>query len=49
MYRAGDENSTLYVLDVDSGRWLADEIPGRSAASTGSPTPPASSTGTSRT
>ncbi|HQN08492.1 MAG TPA: prolyl oligopeptidase family serine peptidase [Thermoanaerobaculia bacterium] len=29
MYRAGDENSTLYVLDVDSGRWLADEIPGK--------------------
>ena len=28
-YRAGDENSTLYVLDVDSGRWLADEIPGK--------------------
>ena len=29
MYRAGDENSTLYVLDVDSGRWLADEIQGK--------------------
>ena len=29
MYRAGDENATLYVLDVDSGRWLADEIPGK--------------------
>ena len=29
MYRAGDENSTLYVLDVDSGRWLADEIPSK--------------------
>ncbi len=29
MYRAGDENSTLFVLDVDSGRWLADEIPGK--------------------
>ncbi|MHB8799856.1 MAG: prolyl oligopeptidase family serine peptidase [Thermoanaerobaculia bacterium] len=29
MYRAGDENSTLYVLDVDAGRWLADEIPGK--------------------
>ena len=29
MYRAGDENSTLYVLEVDSGRWLADEIPGK--------------------
>ncbi len=28
-YRAGDENSTLNLLDVDSGRWLADEIPGK--------------------
>ncbi len=24
--RAGDEISTLYVMDVDTGRWLADEI-----------------------
>jgi prolyl oligopeptidase len=29
MFRAGDENSTLYVLDVESGDWLADEIPGK--------------------
>ena len=29
MYRAGDENSTLYVMDVDTGVWLADEIPGK--------------------
>jgi prolyl oligopeptidase len=29
MYRSGDENSTLYVMDVDSGRWLADEIGGK--------------------
>lgn len=29
MYRSGDENSTLYILDVDSGDWLADEIPGK--------------------
>lgn len=29
MYRAGDENTTAYVLDVDSGRWLADELPGK--------------------
>lgn len=29
MFRAGDENSTLYVLDVDTGTWLADEIPGK--------------------
>ncbi|MFG0327480.1 MAG: prolyl oligopeptidase family protein [Phycisphaerales bacterium JB037] len=29
MYRAGDENSTLYVIDVETGEWLADEIPGK--------------------
>jgi prolyl oligopeptidase len=32
MYRAGDENSTLYVMDVNPdgpGHWLADEIPGK--------------------
>lgn len=29
LYRAGDENTTLYILDVESGRWLADEIPGK--------------------
>lgn len=29
MYRAGDEKSTLYVMDVDTGRWLAEEIPGK--------------------
>lgn len=29
MYRSGDENSTLYLMDVDTGRWLADEIPGK--------------------
>lgn len=29
MYRSGDENSTLYILEVDSGEWLADEIPGK--------------------
>jgi len=29
MYTAGDENSTLYVMDVESGQWLADEIPGK--------------------
>jgi len=29
MYRSGDENSTLYVMDVDTGKWLADEIPGK--------------------
>lgn len=29
MYRAGDENSTLYIMDVATGQWLADEIPGK--------------------
>lgn len=29
MYEAGDENSTLYLLDVDSGEWLSDVIPGK--------------------
>ncbi len=29
MYAAGDENSTLYVMDVDTGGWLAEEIPGK--------------------
>ncbi len=29
MYTAGDENSTLYVMDVESGQWLAEEIPGK--------------------
>lgn len=29
MYRSGDENSTLYLMDVTTGEWLADEIPGK--------------------
>ena len=29
MYRSGDENSTLYLMDVETGVWLADEIPGK--------------------
>lgn len=29
MYASGDENSTLYIMDVDSGEWLADVIPGK--------------------
>ncbi len=29
MYRAGDENSTLYLMDVTTGVWLAEEIPGK--------------------
>ena len=32
MFRAGDENSTLYVMDVDTGLWLADEIPGKTGS-----------------
>ncbi len=28
---AGDEMTVLYVLDVDSGQWLADEIPGKAS------------------
>jgi prolyl oligopeptidase len=29
LYRAGDENTTIYVMDVETGKWLADEIPGK--------------------
>ena len=29
IYRSGDENYVLHVLDVDSGDWLAEEIPGK--------------------
>ena len=29
MYTSGDENSTLYVMDVATGEWFADEIPGK--------------------
>ncbi len=29
MYTAGDENSTLYLMNVDTGEWFADEIPGK--------------------
>ena len=29
LYRAGDENTTLYVMNVDTREWLADEIPGK--------------------
>ena len=28
-YRAGDEKTTLNLLQVDSGEWLADQIPGK--------------------
>jgi len=27
--RAGDENSTLYILETETGDWLSDEIPGK--------------------
>ncbi len=29
MSRAGDENSTLYILETRTGEWLSDEIPGK--------------------
>jgi prolyl oligopeptidase len=29
IYRAGDENTTAYVVNVQTGEWLADEIPGK--------------------
>jgi prolyl oligopeptidase len=29
LYEAGDELAVLYLLDVESGEWLADEIPNR--------------------
>ena len=29
LYSGGDENATLYVMRVDDGEWLADEIPGK--------------------
>lgn len=29
MYRSGDENSVLHVMDVGSGDWLPEEIPGK--------------------
>jgi prolyl oligopeptidase len=29
IYRSGDENSVCHILDVDSGKWLADEIDGK--------------------
>jgi len=29
IYRSGDENDVLHVMDVESGKWLEDEIEGR--------------------
>lgn len=31
MYRAGDENTTIYVMETETGTWLADEIPGKAS------------------
>lgn len=33
LYRAGDENTTVYVLDVGTGEWLADQVEGKAAVS----------------
>lgn len=29
LYESGDENSTLYLLETETGEWLAEEIPGK--------------------
>jgi prolyl oligopeptidase len=29
IYRSGDENSVLHLMDVESGKWMADEISGK--------------------
>src|SRR4051812_10028405 len=29
IYRSGDENSVLHLMDVDNGKWMADEISGK--------------------
>lgn len=29
MYRAGDENTTIYFINVDTGIWLADQLDGK--------------------
>jgi prolyl oligopeptidase len=31
LYRAGDENTTVYVIETASGQWLADQIEGKAA------------------
>jgi prolyl oligopeptidase len=31
LYRSGDENTTLYVMDVETGRWLPTEISGKAS------------------
>ena len=29
LFKSGDENTTLYILRTEDGRWLAEEIPGK--------------------
>lgn len=31
LYRSGDENTTLYIIDVDTGLWLDEQIDGKAA------------------
>lgn len=31
MYRSGDENTTIYVMDVDTQRWLDEQIDGKAS------------------
>ena len=31
LYRSGDENTTVYVIETASGQWLADQIEGKAA------------------
>lgn len=31
LYRAGDENTTLYFMNVDTGTWLADQLDGKAS------------------
>jgi len=32
LYKSGDENTTLYLMDVATGTWLADEIAGKAGS-----------------
>jgi prolyl oligopeptidase len=31
LYRRGDENTTIYIMDVDTGRWLPDTLEGKAS------------------
>lgn len=31
LYRAGDENTTIYVIETATGRWLNEEVPGKAS------------------